>query len=428
MASATTEFDDAGLPILPRSAQVLYATGAFGAQVMLQSMTVWLFFVYAAERADGAPPLAPIAAVGLALTLGRFLDAIHDPIIGYLSDITRSRWGRRVPFVVVGSPIMALAFVLMWLPPVDGTSWWNALWLAGTLQFYFLMVTVVGAPFTGIYPEIAVRLEDRVGISSWQLVFGALGAAIGIVATGPMVEFMGFPMMATVIAVLGASTRYIGLLGARGRLHYQPTERLRDGGVRLVLLRLRQTLTNRNFVYLVGSLLCFEAGLLMVTQAIPYYVVELLGLRPAMQAPMTAAIFVTAIVAIPLTIRFTRRRGARQVYAWCLVGATATLPMLGLIGLSDGTTGLVHAMVIIGLIGIPLSGIFILPDALLAQVVDEDAASTESRREAMYFSSRATLEKLGQGLRRGSSHCSSASSAPPLRSRWGCTLSARSQR
>ena len=389
-------------PSLPRSNQILYATGAFGAQVLLQTLTVWIFFVYTAEGAGDTPPLAPIAAVGLALTLGRFLDAVHDPIIGYLSDITRSRWGRRVPFIVVGSPVMALAFVLMWLPPVDGTSWWNAAWLAGSLQFYFLMVTVVGAPFTGIYPEIAVRQEDRVGVSSWQLVFGAMGAGVALVATGPMVEVMGFPMMATIIAVIGASSRYVGLLGARGRLHYQPTEDFRAGGVaRVLALRLRQTLTNRNFLYLVGSLLCFEAGLLMVTQAIPYYVVELLGLRPAMQAPMTAAIFVTAIVAIPATIVLTRRRGARTVYSWCLIGATITLPALGLIGLAEGTAGLVHAMVIIGVIGLPLSGIFILPDALLAHVVDEDFAVTDSRREAMYFSSRATLEKFGQALATG---------------------------
>ena len=384
---------------LPTSAQALYATGSLGSQVLVQTLTVWLFFFYTSESAGHAAPLAPIAAVGLAMTLGRFMDAITDPIIGYISDVTRSRWGRRIPYIVIGSPIMALAFVALWIPPVDGTSIWNALWLAGALQVYFLMVTIVGAPFTGIYPEIAVTQDERVAVSSWQLVFGIIGAGIALIATGPIVDVIGFPVMATIIAILGAGSRYIGLLGARGRLHYQAPEGINPFEFRTTLIpALRRLATNRNFLVLVGSLVCFNAGLLMATQAVPFYAIELLGLSAAMQAPLTAAFFITATLAIPLVIRTTRRRGARITYARSLVGATILLPLLALIGIVQGTPGLIQAIIILGIIGIPLSGIFILPEALLAQVVDDDARTSNTRREAMYFSSRSTLEKFGQTL------------------------------
>jgi Na+/melibiose symporter-like transporter len=62
----------------------------------------------------------PLATLGLLLGAGRVLDAVDDPAIGHWSDVTRSRWGRRLPFVVAGTPPLALLFVLVWLPPGAG--------------------------------------------------------------------------------------------------------------------------------------------------------------------------------------------------------------------------------------------------------------------------------------------------------------------
>jgi glycoside/pentoside/hexuronide:cation symporter, GPH family len=267
-------------------------------------------------------------------------------------------------------------------------------WLALALQVYFLFVTIVGAPFTGIYPEIAVTDRDRVLVSAWQLVFGLLGAGFALIATGPLIDAVGYVRTAAIVAVLGAAARYVGLLGARGRLTYRPAATTSFREFRSnALYAFRLTMTNRNFLFLIGSLLAFHAGLLMVTQAVPFYVVELLGLSRAWQAPVTAAFFVSALLAVPVIVWSTRRYTKRRVYAVCLLAATALLPLLGVTGMLPVLPGLVQALVIIGLIGLPLSGIFILPDAMLADVVDEDAGATQFRREAMYFSSRAPLSR-----------------------------------
>jgi glycoside/pentoside/hexuronide:cation symporter, GPH family len=384
---------------LPRSSAMLYASGAAGAQVMLQTLTVWLVYFYVSSD-DGR--LAPLVLVGIATTIGRFSDAITDPLIGYWSDVTRSRWGRRAPFIVLGAPFMAAAFILVWTPPMAGEHWLNGIWLAVVLQFYFLMVTIVAAPFTGIYPELAVSDEDRVLVSAWQLVFGLIGAGFALIATPLLIDWIGFAGTGVVVAILGTLPRYLGLWGARGRLHYQPEAPASFREFRAnAMFAFRVTITNRNFLYLLGSLLCFQAGVLMLTQGVPFFVVEVLGLARAMQSVVLASFFVASLVMVPVVVWSTRRYAKRTVYAICLLGASALLPLLGLIGLLDFMPPLMQAVVLIGLIGLPASGILILPDAMLADVVDEDALSTQSRREAMYFSSRATLEKTGQALASG---------------------------
>jgi glycoside/pentoside/hexuronide:cation symporter, GPH family len=384
---------------LPRSRAVLYASGSAGSQVMLQTLTVWLVYFYVSA---GDYALAPILLVGVATTIGRLTDAFTDPLIGYWSDVTRSRWGRRAPFIVLGAPFMALAFMLVWTPPVDGTSWLNGAWLAVVLQVYFLFVTVVGAPYTGIYPELATTERDRVLVSAWQHVFGLLGAGFALLATGPMIEQFGYAGTGVVVAVIGVVPRYIGLWGARGRLSYVPDAVPSAAEFRrTAVYAFRLTFTNRNFLYLMGSLLCFHAALLMLTQGVPFFVVELLGMSEGRVVLVTASFFVSGLIAIPVVVWATRRWDKVRVYAACLVAGSLLLPFIGVVGLLPEVSPLLQAVIILGLVGFPMSGIFILPDALLADVVDEDADRTHFRREAMYFSSRATLEKFGQAAASG---------------------------
>lgn len=384
---------------LPRSRAILYAAGSAGSQVMLQTITVWLVFFYVSA---GDYALAPILLVGIATTVGRLGDALTDPLIGYWSDVTRSRWGRRAPFILLGAPPMAIAFVLLWTPPVDATHWLNGVWLALILQIYFLFVTIVGAPYGGIYAELAVTTEDRVLVSSWQHVFGLCGAGVALLASGLLIDVVGYAWTGLIVAVLGVVPRLLGLWGARGRLTYVPDVVPSFAEFRRnAVYAARLTFTNRLFLYLMGSLLCFHAALLMTTQVLPFYVVSLLGLGERFVIVVTTSFFFASLFAIPLVIWSAKRFDKARIYAACLLVGAAILPLLSVVDLFGGIPPIAQAMVVMGLVGIPMSGVFIMPDALLADVVDEDSARTHFRREAMYFSSRSTLEKFGQAIASG---------------------------
>ena len=101
---------------------------------------------------------------------------MDDPLIGYWSDRTTSRWGRRLPFVLFATPFWVLFFALLGTPPNGHESIANAVYLFAMLQGFYLFSTLSGGPFESLLPEIAVSSKDRVGVVTWQVFFGTVGA------------------------------------------------------------------------------------------------------------------------------------------------------------------------------------------------------------------------------------------------------------
>jgi len=97
--------------------RLLYGVGSFGSSLLQQTVLLWIFFYYAPPAGQGLPTRVPASLMGLAMAIGRLVDAIADPPVAYLSDRLRSVRGRRRPFIIVGAPLLALAFALLWRPP-----------------------------------------------------------------------------------------------------------------------------------------------------------------------------------------------------------------------------------------------------------------------------------------------------------------------
>ena len=133
-----TAFD----PARPRSAgvplrvRIPYAALSLPSQAVSQTWALWLIYFYAPPgdadveaRVSGAFGLDARVLLGAVLTIARLLEALDDPVIGYWSDRTRSRWGRRIPFVVLGTPLWGLLFVLLFAPPSDAATADNLVYL-----------------------------------------------------------------------------------------------------------------------------------------------------------------------------------------------------------------------------------------------------------------------------------------------------------
>src|SRR3990170_4357546 len=164
-----------GLPLLNK---LLYASGSLGGNVISRSRDLWLIYFYAPPKDADLPTLVPIGMIGVLLSMGKFIEALDDPLIGYWSDRTRSRWGRRIPFVLAATPFYALFFFLLWNPPVDHQHVMNAVYFFIILEAFHLFSTLSGGPFESLLPEIAPDNKSRVSIVTWQVFFGTLGAAV----------------------------------------------------------------------------------------------------------------------------------------------------------------------------------------------------------------------------------------------------------
>src|SRR3989304_1464627 len=100
---------------LPRFNRLVYASGSLAGNAISRSRDLWLIFFYAPPGDADIAERVPILLLGALLTSARILESLDDPLIGWWSDRTRSRWGRRIPFVLLATPFPALFFVLLWL-------------------------------------------------------------------------------------------------------------------------------------------------------------------------------------------------------------------------------------------------------------------------------------------------------------------------
>jgi GPH family glycoside/pentoside/hexuronide:cation symporter len=354
-------------------------------------MALWLIYFYAPPPDSGRPTIVPLTLLGLLLTVSRTLEAFDDPLIGHWSDVTRSPWGRRLPFVVAGTPFLVLTFALLWVPPAAGLPW-TAIYLFLVVHLYSLASTVVQQPHDAALAEIARTPEERVRVSSYKVAFGLAGAAVGLVGSGALAGAAGFPAMGAAFGVLAGLSILLSAIGLR---------RLPGGGTAAglpALEALRLTATNRHFLIFVGSTLLFYLGLNLLTQVIPYYVTVVLGGTEQQVSLFTVLFSAVALAGVPLVNRLARRGTKAGTYRLAMGALALLLPGLALVGLLPGPSPLAQGLFYVALLGLPMAALFVLPNPILADVVDEDETRTGMRREGIYFAAAGTLNKLGFAL------------------------------
>jgi GPH family glycoside/pentoside/hexuronide:cation symporter len=405
---------------LPRFNRLVYASGSLGGNVIARSKDLWLIYFYAPPADSDVTPRIPILVLGLLFTAARLIESLDDPLIGWWSDRTRSRWGRRIPFVVLATPFYAVCFVLLWLPPVAGESVANALYFFFMLEAFHLFSTLSGGPFESLLPEIAVSSRDRVSVVTWQVFFGTLGAALALVGSGIVRDLLGFQAMALMAAVLALTSRYVALAGAwrHVRLDVEPAQIN-------PITAVRSTFRNDQFLYFLPTFVLFNTAISLMTATLPFWAgAVLLGDVPAniakvetghqatvlflglemnvgegvVVAMMTATAIIVVLLTLPVAFRLAVRRGKAWVYSTAMLLGAFYLPWIFFMGFVPGVDKLSQALVFVAAMGVPMAAVFTFPNAITADIIDYDELRTGHRREAIYFGTQATLEKTASAL------------------------------
>ena len=160
---ATEVPEEDGPPELPLGQKIVYSLGYFGVSILNGLFMVWVLKVYVRDWFPDPKLQYWLVPVFL---VGRVLDAVSDPLVGYFSDRTRTRWGRRKPYIALGTVPLTLAFALVWFPPGDVNSITNLWWLLVISVSYFTLFSVVVNPYLAMLPDIARTNDDRVATSS----------------------------------------------------------------------------------------------------------------------------------------------------------------------------------------------------------------------------------------------------------------------
>jgi len=158
---------------------IVYNLAGFSLNIYETILAAWVMFFYMPPEGSDHVRYIPMAALGIILAGGRILDAVTDPLVGFLSDRTTSRWGRRKPFIFIASPLLYISFALIWLPPQNHTSYLNAVYLGAILFAYYWAYTGVLIPWFAVLPEIRRENRKRVKIATFGVDIGVIGSLVG---------------------------------------------------------------------------------------------------------------------------------------------------------------------------------------------------------------------------------------------------------
>ncbi len=373
---------------LSRLTKILYGFGDTGF-----SLTTTIIGAYFAIFLTDVVGIAPGTAA-IAIFIGRSWDYINDPLIGHLSDRTRTRWGRRRPFLLFGALPFALSYALLWFrPPLESQAL-----LAGYYALAYVLfesaATFVYMPYFSLTPELTSSYDERTSLTAYRMFFSILGSLVAftiplmIVGTFRPENAPRVMLMGAIFAVASALPLLVVFLGTRERREYQE---LKQPSLRQSL---RAAVGNRPFVFgMVIFLLTWVA--IDLLQVSLLYFIKYVVQREADSDLIMAVIFVTAILVLPFWEWTSRRWNKRLAYAagiafWVVV-------QLILITLNAGTA-LPLIVGLCALAGIGVSAAHVLPWSIMPDAIEWDEWKTGERHEGMFYSLVTLAQKVASSI------------------------------
>lgn len=395
------------LPDLRSSVKFAYGLGELG-PAMMGSTMIFFQLVFLTNVAGLHASLA-----GGVLLIGKIWDALNDPLIGWLSDRTRSRWGRRLPWMVMGAVPVAVFFVLSWLVPgfATGASQWGLFaYYAGVTLVYNTFYTAVTLSHSALTPEFSHDYDERSRLTSWRMGASLAGSVGGLIVALVVFEVlkastdqMRYLVMAVVIVGIGLAALAACILGIRRtamtaedcRLENEHALAAAGPVVKMPLkTQLLMVAGNKPFLIVCGIYLFSWLAMQFTAAILPYFVVSWLGMEKTQFQIIALAVQVTALLFIPIWGMLCVRWGKKPVY---FVGMSFWLvAQVGLLLLQPGTSLWIYVLSVMA--GLGISVCYLVPNAMLPDVMELDELETGERREGVYYGFFVFLQKMALAL------------------------------
>lgn len=328
--------------------------------------------------------------IGLASIIYAVWNAINDPLFGYITDSTRSKRGRRIPYMRFTAPFLALFFVMVWFAPRGAGQLGIFAWMLGSMLLYDTAYTIIGLVYSALLPELSESDAERNGLQVSSSLFGLLGTLLGFVIpdmirpkeAGGSIAYLQLAMI--VVAVAAA----LLIIAVTFRVKERPEFTKVDAPIpvgRAVAL----TFKSRSFVVLAlaNFMTILMQALLLGTI---FYLADYV-LKAQSSMVVLACLFIPLVIGVTLTPLLRRALGVVGAQQLLLAIAGA-----GLVALAFVPAGLI--LPCIALAGLGLSGPQTLTNVLFGQVADEDELRSGVRREGAFFGVNALITKPAQSI------------------------------
>lgn len=353
-----------------------YALGMFGTSIPINMIkgSMILFYVDILGL--------DVRAYGVVMVIYAVIDAIDNPLLGHLSDGTRTRFGRRRPWLVIGAPLLAASMIAFFSAPTSLEGMSLVLWFAVFAILCEAFDSMLNANYGALLPELFPQEKDRAVANGLRQGFQLVALIVSLAVTpllttqvfGTETTTEGFRTTAIIYGAVAVVVIVVMALGARENPRYAATERPPFLPSALAILR------NPLFwkVGLIGA--CYAIPMALVLSGVQLFVRYSLDLPVANALYLQGMVIVVSAIGLAVWTRVVARKGA--LWTWRLAFPLLCLSFVALFFARDLVTGVLAGAVV----GVGWSGMLATNDLIVARVLDGDAVRHGTHREGLFLS------------------------------------------
>ena len=389
----------------------IFAIGQLGWSILGGIINTWLVTFYLPTQSSvekGAKFYVPtgliifgaLTVLGLITFICRIFDAVTDPWIASLSDRSRNPKGRRIPFMQKAAVPFAVITVLVFFAPVETISTINIIWVLVFLILFYLFMTMYCTPYNALISEFGKTQEDRMYIStaiSLTFFFGTLIAYLPFVFASFLQSAVSYAWSYRILFIVLAAIALVCMLVPCFKLNEkefvdaQPSESN-------AMKSLAKTFKNSNFRRFAASDIAYWIGLTLFQTGLPFFVKVSMQLDEFYTTVFLGGMTVLSACFYPFVSKLVTRHGKKKLVIIGFLGLAVAYVITALIGIVPGLTGIVPGALIVVVAAFPMALLGIIPQAIVADVAEQDSIVTGEKREGMFFAARTFAMKFGQSI------------------------------
>jgi GPH family glycoside/pentoside/hexuronide:cation symporter len=360
----------------PRLKSFNYAIGMFGTSIPINMLKSFALIYYVDTLG------MTTVQFSLMVFIYTFIDAVDNPVYGFLSDRTRTRWGRRRPWLVIGTPVLVLGFIAFYSPPA---------FLAGNsiviycMLFYMLTGTldsVINANYAALFPELFRGDTDRAKVNALRQAFQLAAMIISIAMTPMVVKVLGYSITSILYGLLGGSVILYMTFTSK------ETEIQADEEKPQLWNSIKDLAANKKFWVAGLTNAFYSAAMLLVLQTMTLYVKYALKLSESQATFLFAAVLLIAIGCVAIWAYWVKKYSLMPVWRASLITLAAAFVPLYF------ANSLITGIVCSALVGFGFAGVITTMDLIGAKIMDEDTQMHHVRREGIISNALGFMNRL----------------------------------
>ncbi len=360
----------------------IYGGGAFLVVGML-------FLFYLTEIVGLSPFLA-----GLVFGIGKVWDAISDPLMGHISDRTKSKFGRRKVYFLIGILPITLSFIIMWIPVRFDSQVALFLYYSVAYMLFATVFTMVMVPYSAMAAELSPDYKVRNRLSGARLFFSGFSSLLAATIPKLIIDSYnappskGYVIMSVIFGIFFALPWILVYLGT-----WETPQTTSSAVSKNFLKEFFTIFHNKSFRIHIIMYVAAYSAMDMLMALFNYYLTYSLN-RPSLYSIAMGTLLVVQLAMIPVYVRISNIKGKRFAYRMGLM--IWIIGMLGTLFLNETTPTIIVALVC-AVIGLGTASAVYIPYAILPNVIDVDELMTGSQRSGVYSGAMTLTRKLIQG-------------------------------